>query len=106
MDAKLDVKKDGKKDAIDGVLRNCTIAPGLAPHCSPKLGKITLKSGAKFDAKSSFCCSDRYGFIYILKFKLCGQFLKVLVSLGLHLVSLVQKWTYKAKNELRIQFKR
>ena len=35
MDAKMDVKKDGKKDAIDGVLRKCTIAP----NCSPQLGK-------------------------------------------------------------------
>ena len=43
MDAKLDVKKDGKKDAIDGVLQNCTIAPGLAPDCSPKLGKNYTK---------------------------------------------------------------
>ena len=48
----------------------------------------------------------RYGVISVLKFKLCGQFLKVLISLGLHLVSLVQKWTYRAKIELRIQFRR
>ena len=39
----MDVKKDGKKDAIDGVLRNCTIAPGLAPDCSPKLRKNYTK---------------------------------------------------------------
>ena len=57
MDTKMDVKKDEKKDAIDGVLRKCTIAPGLVPDCSPQYEKITLKSGAKFDAKSSFCCS-------------------------------------------------
>ena len=59
MDAKMDVKKDGKKDAIDGVLLKCTIALGLAPDCSPQLRKNTLKSGAKLDAKSSFCCSGR-----------------------------------------------
>ena len=39
MDAKMDVKKDEKKDAIDGVLQNCTIAP----DCSPKLGKNYTK---------------------------------------------------------------
>ena len=39
MDAKMDVKKDEKKDAIDGVLRKCTIALGLAPDCSRQLGK-------------------------------------------------------------------
>ena len=65
MDAKMDIKKNGKKDAIDGVLRNCTIAPGLAPDCSQKLGKITLKSGAKFDAKSSLCCSVWFKLIEI-----------------------------------------
>ena len=43
MDAKMDVKKDRKKNAIDGVLRNCTIALGLAPDCSPKLGKNYTK---------------------------------------------------------------
>ena len=43
MDAKLDVKKDGKKDAIDGVLRKCTIAPSLAPDCSSQLGKNYTK---------------------------------------------------------------
>ena len=39
MDAKMDVKKDRKKDAIDGILRNRTIAP----DCSPKLGKNYTK---------------------------------------------------------------
>ena len=39
----MDVKKDGKKDAIKGVLRNCTIASGLAPDCSPKLVKNYTK---------------------------------------------------------------
>ena len=39
MDAKLDVKNDGKKDAIDDVLRNCTIAL----DCSPKFGKNYTK---------------------------------------------------------------
>ena len=43
MDTKIDVKKDGKKDAIDGVLQKCTIAPGLAPDCSPQLGKNYTK---------------------------------------------------------------
>ena len=43
MGAKMDVKKDGEKDAIDGVLRKCTIAPGLAPDCSPQLGKNYTK---------------------------------------------------------------
>ena len=35
MDAKMDVKKDGKKDAIDGVLRKCTMVPGLESYFSP-----------------------------------------------------------------------
>ena len=35
MDAKMDAKNDAKKDAIDGVLRKCTMAPGLAPYFSP-----------------------------------------------------------------------
>ena len=35
----MDVKEDEKKDAIDNILRNCTIAPSLAPDCSPQLGK-------------------------------------------------------------------
>ena len=39
MDAKMDVKKDGKKDAIDGILRKCTIAL----DCSPQLGKNYTK---------------------------------------------------------------
>ena len=39
----MDVKKDEKKDAIDGVLRNCTIASGLASDCSPQLGKKYTK---------------------------------------------------------------
>ena len=39
----MDVKKDGKKDAIDGVLRNCTIGPVLALDCSPNLGKNYTK---------------------------------------------------------------
>ena len=39
MDTKIDVKKDGKKYAIDGILRKCTIASSLAPDCSPQLGK-------------------------------------------------------------------
>ena len=39
----MDVKKDEKKDAIDGALWNCTIAPGLAPDCSSKLGKNYTK---------------------------------------------------------------
>ena len=56
MDTKMDVKKDGKKDAIDGVLWKCTIVPGLALDCSPQLGKNYTKS----DAKSSFCCSDLF----------------------------------------------
>ena len=43
MDAKMDVKKDRKNDAIDGILWNCTIAPGLAPDCSPKLRKNYTK---------------------------------------------------------------
>ena len=43
MDPKMDVKKEGKKDAIDGVLRKCTIVPGLAPDCSPQLGKDYTK---------------------------------------------------------------
>ena len=38
-DAKMDVKKDGKNDAIDGVLWNCTIAPSLALYFSPQLRK-------------------------------------------------------------------
>ena len=29
------LKRTEKKDAIDGVLRNCTIAPRLAFNCSP-----------------------------------------------------------------------
>ena len=43
MDTKMDVKRNGKKDAIDGILQNYTIAPGLAPSCSPKLGKKFTK---------------------------------------------------------------
>ena len=43
MDTKIDVKKDEKTDAIDVVLWNCTIAPGLAPDCSPKLWKNYTK---------------------------------------------------------------
>ena len=43
MDAKMGVKKDRKKDAIDGILQNCTIAPGLVPDCLPKLGKNYTK---------------------------------------------------------------
>ena len=43
MDPKMDVKKDEKKDAIDIVLGNCTIAPGLVSDCSPKLGKNYTK---------------------------------------------------------------
>ena len=43
MDTKMDAKKDGKKYAIDDVLQNCTIAPGLAPDCSPKLRKNYTK---------------------------------------------------------------
>ena len=39
----MDVKKDGKKDAMDDVLWNCTIALGLALDCSPKLGKNYTK---------------------------------------------------------------
>ena len=39
----MDVKKDKKKDAIDDVLRKCTIAPGLALDCSPQLGKNYTK---------------------------------------------------------------
>ena len=37
------LKRTEKKDAIDGVLRNCTIAPGLVPDCSPKLEKNYTK---------------------------------------------------------------
>ena len=43
MDTKMDVKKDGKKDSIDSVLRKCTIASGLALDCSPQLGKKYTK---------------------------------------------------------------
>ena len=43
MDTKMDVKKDEKKDAIDGVLQKFTIAPGLALDCSPQLGKNYTK---------------------------------------------------------------
>jgi len=43
MDAKMDVKKDERKDAIDGILRKCTIALGLAPDFSPQLGKNYTK---------------------------------------------------------------
>ena len=43
MDAKMDVKKDEKKDVINGVLRNCTIMPGLAPDRSPHLGNNYTK---------------------------------------------------------------
>ena len=43
MDTKMDVKKDEKKDAIDVVLRKCTIAPGLAPDFSPQLRKNYTK---------------------------------------------------------------
>ena len=43
MDARMDVKKDGKKDAIDGILQKCTIALALAPDCSPQLGKNYTK---------------------------------------------------------------
>ena len=43
MDTKMDVKKDEKKDAIDGVLRKCTIASSLVPDCSPQLGKNYTK---------------------------------------------------------------
>ena len=37
------LKMTEKKDAIDGVLRKCTIAPGLASDCSPQLGKNYTK---------------------------------------------------------------
>ena len=57
METKMDVKKDREKDAMDEVLWNFTIAPGLAPDCSPNWENITLKFNAKYDAKSSFCCS-------------------------------------------------
>ena len=43
MDAKMDVKKDGKMDAIEGVLRKCTIAPSLALDCSSQLRKNYTK---------------------------------------------------------------
>ena len=43
MDTKMDVKNDRKKYAIDGVLRKCTIVPGLALDCSPQLGKNYTK---------------------------------------------------------------
>ena len=39
MDEKMDVKKDGKKDAIEGVLQKCTIAP----DCSLQLRKNYTK---------------------------------------------------------------
>ena len=39
MDAKMDVKKDGKKYAIEGFLQKCTIAP----DCSSQLGKNYTK---------------------------------------------------------------
>ena len=61
MDTKMDVKKVGKKYVIDGVLWNCTIAPSLAPDCSPKLRKNYTKS----DAKSSFCCNEGDLFYFI-----------------------------------------
>ena len=35
MGAKMDVKKDEKKDSIDDVLQKCIIALGLVPDCSP-----------------------------------------------------------------------
>ena len=37
MDTKMDVKKDKKKYAMDGILQKRTIAPGLASDCSPQL---------------------------------------------------------------------
>ena len=37
------LKRTEKKDAIDGILRKCTIAPGLAPDCSPQLRKNYAK---------------------------------------------------------------
>ena len=43
MEEKMDVKKDGKKDAIDDILRKCTIAPSLASECSPQLEKHYTK---------------------------------------------------------------
>ena len=43
MDEKMDVKKEVKKDAIDSVLRKCTIPPGLALDCSPQLGNNYTK---------------------------------------------------------------
>ena len=39
----MDVKKDGKKDAIEVVLRKCTIASSLAPDCSSQLRKNYTK---------------------------------------------------------------
>ena len=37
------LKRMEKKDAVDGVLRNCTIAPSLALDCSPQLKKNYTK---------------------------------------------------------------
>ena len=39
----MEVKKDEKKDAIDGILGKCTIAPGLMPDCSPQMRKNYTK---------------------------------------------------------------
>ena len=39
----MDVKKDGKKYAIEDVLQKCTIAPSLAPDCSSQLRKNYTK---------------------------------------------------------------
>ena len=61
LDAKSDINKDTKKDAIADVLQNCTPILGLVPYYSPLLKKITLKFNAKCSTNSSFCCSDRIG---------------------------------------------
>ena len=53
MDAKMDVKKDEKK------MQQMAFYEIVQQHqiVHQNWEKNTLKSGAKFDAKSSFCCS-------------------------------------------------
>ena len=57
MDAKMDVKKDGKKMQQTAFYENVQQHQVQRHIVHQNWEKNTLKSGAKFDAKSSFCCS-------------------------------------------------
>ena len=54
----MDVKKDGKKMQQTAFYENVQQHQVYHQIVHHNWEKITLKSGAKFDAKSSFCCCD------------------------------------------------